>query len=246
MNYLDFNEINNWLSQEPELTYTLRQQLFFEQLGTGTKILYRPNALVMTDWALRFYGEADDLDQLLAQLPSQKKYHFFGVPVDNLPQVEKHFQDIEIEEDCGVYTLVKEDFAAHQVETLDSLTQADAEFVNEHWTYRSDDSLPFFQDIINRFPSSAIRVDGQLAGWSVCYNATDDFVNLGSLKVLPQYRKRGFGRKLALDLAAKVLETGKIPLVHILDDNIASRTLSTGIGFKLHPKKIFWGVGIKR
>ena len=74
----------------------------------------------------------------------------------------------------------------------------------------------------------------------------DDMVNLGSLRVLEPYRNRGYGRKLASSLIAKVLATGKTPMIHIIDSNIASRNLSMGIGFKPHSKKIFWGSGTKK
>ena len=80
----------------------------------------------------------------------------------------------------------------------------------------------------------------------MCYDAIEDMVNLGSLRVLEEYRQQGLGRKLALDLVGKVLATGKTPMVHIMDDNIASRTLSMGIGFTPYSEKLFWGRGKKK
>ena len=57
-------------------------------------------------------------------------------------------------------------------------------------------------------------------------------------------RRQGLGSKLAR--VVKVLATGKTPMVHILDDNIASRTLSMEIGFTPYRERIFWGRGVKK
>jgi len=223
----------------------MQHQLFHSPMGTKLKIWSGPGAAMMLDHSLHVYGDEDTLASFFADLEPGKEYDFFGVPAKMLPLLEGHFNNIQRHEECSAYTITREDFV-EDIEHQESLSLNDAEFVNEHWTYKFDGSLDFFKQILTDNPSSAIRVNGQLAGWSVCYDSIEDMVNLGSLRVLEQYRKQGLGKKLAIDLVDKVLKTGKTPMVHIVDSNLASKTLSMGIGFKPHPEKIFWGTGVKK
>lgn len=242
---LDFSELSALLAKDAVVTYKMRHQLFFSPMGNQITVWHKPGAAMLLDHSLHIYGDESVLESFLADLEPGRTYSFFCVAARYMPLLERHFEGIKREEDCTAYTIAKEDFSLHQAGVLDNLTSADAELVNEHWTYKFEGSLDFFRHIIREYPSSAIRVDGKLAGWAVCYDCTDDMVNLGSLRVLDEYRKQGLGKLLATDLVQKVLDTGKTPMVHILDDNIPSKTLSMSLGFKPYPTKIFWGSGVK-
>jgi len=246
--YLDFIELAELLKEDSILTYKMQHQLFHSPMGKKIKVWHKNGAAMMFDHSLHMYGQESILDEFLSQLEGGKVHHFFGVPAKLLGLLERHFDSIQREEDCTAYTLTQEDLSANIVsrDSLDSLTLGDAEFVNEHWTYKHEGSLDFFQRLLRTYPSSAIRIDGQLAGWAVCYDAIDEMTNLGSLKVLEEYRNQGLGKKLSIDLVQKVLKLGKTPMVHILDNNTASKNLSIGIGFRPHTEKIFWGSGIKK
>lgn len=241
---LNFREMAELLELDGVLTYKMRHQLFFSPMGKKIKLWFKPGAAMMLDHSLHMFGEESVLDSFLAELKAGEKYGFFAVPTRYMPLLESHFKNIEREEDCSAYTIDKEDFHA-EGEGLDSLNLSDADFVNENWDYKFEGSLDFFKGIIRDFPSSAIRVNNSLAGWALCYDATDDMINLGSLRVLEQHRKQGYGKMLAVDLVKKVLQSGKTPMVHILDNNTASKNLSMSIGFKPYTHKVFWGSGIK-
>lgn len=246
---LDFRELYALLKEDSVLTYKLQYQLFHCPLDTDAKVWFDRGAAMLLEDSLHLYGDEAVLDKFLLELPQDREYNFFGTPLKLLPLLQDHFKNIELEEDCSAYTITPDDFAKNglkDLEELGSLGPEDAEFVNDHWTYKHEGSLGFFKRILAVHPSSAIRIDGKLVGWAVCYDSIDDMVNLGSLRVLEEYRNQGLGRKLALDLVNKVLQANKTPMVHILDNNIASKTLSMGIGFKPHSEKIFWGTGIKK
>jgi len=243
---LDFSALAALLAKDSVLTYKMQYQLFHAPLTKDYQLWFADGAAMFLDHSLHMYGSLEVLDRFLTDLTPGRTYSFFGVTVSMLPLLENHFAQIEREEDCSAYTLSPEDFREDGGQPLESLTAADAEYVNDHWTYKHEGSLKFFRHILAVYPSSAARINGQLAGWAVCYDAIEDMVNLGSLRVLDQHRNQGLGRKLAADLARKVLRMGKIPMVHILDNNTASKTLSMGIGFKPYPHKIFWGSGLKK
>lgn len=243
---LDFRELYDLLMENPVVTYKMRQQLFNSPMGNETQVWYADGAAMMQDHSLHLYGNQDVLDNFLSSLEKGKKYNFFSTAKDYLPLLEQHFADIDTDEDCTAYTITSEDLRVGEIEHLESLQLDDAEVVNDLWTYKFDGSLDYFREIIATLPSSAIRIDSKLAGWAVCYDSTDDMINLGSLRVLDEHRNQGLGRKLSVDLINKVLKMGKVPMVHILDNNTPSKNLSMGIGFKPHPDKIFWGSGIKK
>lgn len=243
--YVDFARLYALLKEDAILSYKLMSRLFCEPLSPRARLWAGERAVMLLDYGLHLFGEEGELDRFLADL-EPGEYSLFAVPVKYLPVLEKHFAEIHREEDTTAYTLAPGQFSGPEAEELDSLTVADAEFVDAHWTYRHEGSLEFFRRILAELPSSAVRIDGRLAGWAVCYDRVDDMVNLGSLRVLEPYRRRGLGRKLALDLVKKVLARGWTPLIHIVDSNTASKNLSMGIGFKPYPEKIFWGRGIKK
>ena len=244
---IDFQQVYNLLRKEPIVTYKMLYQLFHAPLEPRLQLWYQEGAvMVLGSHSLQMYGEEAVLEGFLAQLERGREYSFFGVPYKLLPLLNRYFDGIENEESCTAYTILATDFSGGPDPALGSLTLADAEFVDEHWTYKFEGSVDYFRHFIATYPSSALRVNGKLVGWSVCYDAIEDMVNLGSLRVLEEYRQQGLGRKLALDLVGKVLATGKTPMVHIMDDNIASRTLSMGIGFTPYSEKLFWGRGKKK
>lgn len=241
--YIDFKEINQVLMTEPAITYPLRRELQ-KGFAQDARLWFSGDAVLLQNHWLFMYGNASSLGELLPQL-QPGEYRFFGLQQSYLPLLKEHFVDVQMEEDCGAYTLSQEDFTLEPVIDPGTLTLADAGLVDSHWSYRFPGSLEYIRHIIVNYPSSAVRVDEQLVGWALCYDATDDMVNLGALKVLEEYRRAGFGKILALSLAQKVLASGKTPLVHILHANNVSQQLSTGMGFRRHPQSIFWGKGTK-
>ncbi len=242
--HIDFGHLNKFLLQQPGLTYPIRQRLFHGDDLHWTKLWFTGQALLLQDWALHLYGDEQQLYSLLKELPPGK-YEFFATAEEYMPLLQKVFQGIETETLSDIYVLKEDDFPRDQVESLDNLTEEDVDLVDANWDYRFDGSRDFFLNAITSYPSSAIRIDDKLAGWAVCYSATDDMANLGSLRVLQPWLRQGWGRKIALDLAAKVLDSGRTPMVQILTTNTASQNLSCSIGFKALGQHIFWGEGTK-
>lgn len=242
---IDFSRLNALLKEDNILTYKMQYQLFYSPGAKKDMTLwFADGAAMILDHSLHIFGKEETLDRFFKDLPSGE-YSFFGVAIDLLPLLRQHFTDISRVENCTAYTLDPEDFTGTP-DLLGNLSVEDAQIINQLWDYKHPGSEEYFKDIIKAYPSSAIGVDGKLVGWAVCYDAIDNMVNLGSLRVLEPYRHLGYGKKLASSLIAKVLAMGKTPMIHIVDSNIASRNLSMGVGFKPYHKKIFWGSGQKK
>lgn len=243
---LDFSALKTYLKEDNIQTYQMQCQIFYAQGAlTQSTLWYEKGAVMLVGPELRMFGQEDLLDRFLTQLSPGITYFFGGVDTNLKPLIYEHFTDLDLSEDCTAYTLNPRDFTETPGD-LDSLNLADAEFIDNHWDYQYEGSVGVFQTAILNYPSSAIRVDGQLAGWVLCYDANDDMVNLGSLRVLEPYRHQGYGRLLSASLIAKVFATGKIPLVHIYDSNLPSQNLARSLGFVPHNIKMFWGSGQKK
>lgn len=243
---VSFPELAALLNEDPILSYQLQYQLFHAPEGLKDITLwYRPGAVMTLGEELRLLGDQKILEEFLGDLTPGEEYFMAGFAADLLPLVERHFTNLDLSENCTAYTLAPGDFSGSR-ENLEGLGEEDARIVDENWDFQHEGSLEFLRHAILSYPSSAIRVEGRLAGWALCYDATDTMANLGALRVLEPYRNRGFGRKLAASLNAKVLAWGRTPLVHIYDSNLPSQNLSRSLGFKPHTAKMLWGLGQKK
>lgn len=241
-----FPELVALLNEDPILSYQLQYRLFHAPEGLkGVTLWYRPGAIMILGEELHLFGHQEILGDFLGDLAPGAEYSLAGFAADLLPLVEKHFTGLDLSETCTAYTLLPRDFTGSG-EELEELGEGDAPLIDENWDFRCEGSLDLFRQAIRSYPSSAVRVEGRLAGWALCYDATATMANLGSLRVLEPYRNRGFGRKLAASLVAKVLAWGRTPLVHIFDSNLPSQTLSRSLGFKAHTGKMLWGGGQKK
>ncbi|MDD5360705.1 MAG: GNAT family N-acetyltransferase [Ignavibacteria bacterium] len=113
-------------------------------------------------------------------------------------------------------------------EKIDALKLEDADFVYVNSDYRDFISIEYVKDRINNGISSVIRIDGKPAAWGM----TQDDGAIGFLHVLAEYRRKGFGKKVTKDLIRKVVESGRLPFVHIQEENIFSMKLAKGLGFR--------------
>ena len=57
---------------------------------------------------------------------------------------------------------------------------------------------------------------------------------------MPEYRTKGLGMKVHLDICQKVLARHRKPLVHIKVDNAVSQHICEKTGFKCG-ERVFWG-----
>lgn len=111
---------------------------------------------------------------------------------------------------------------------VSDLKLEDANFIYENSDYKEYISTDYIKDRIKNGLSSGICDSGNLVAWGI----TQDDGAIGFLHVLPEYRLKGYGRDITLDLIKKVREQGKLPFVHIEEKNDRSMKLALSLGFK--------------
>ena len=118
---------------------------------------------------------------------------------------------------------------------ISELTINDAEYVFENSEYKGIISLQYIKNRIKYGESSCIYHANKPIAWGMI----QDDGAIGFLHVLPEYRKKGYGRDISLDLIKKVRNQNKIPFVHIETNNEKSMRLAAVLGFE-KDKVISW------
>jgi len=108
-----------------------------------------------------------------------------------------------------------------------SIDIKDAEIINHYYTYKDEVSLDKIKDDIENRPSSAIYVDGEIASWVLIHNDN----SMGIMYTKEEYRGRGYAEYVTLDLANKILKSGHVPFLTIVDGNNMSPGLAKKCGF---------------
>ncbi|MFA6939849.1 MAG: GNAT family N-acetyltransferase [Clostridiaceae bacterium] len=119
--------------------------------------------------------------------------------------------------------------------SMSPLKEKDDCFIYESSDYKDFLSLEYVTERIKNGISSCIRNDNTPIAWGM----TQDDGAIGFLHVLPEYRRKGYGKEIVLDLIQKVRKKGKIPFVHIEENNQKSMNLIKSLGFK-KDKMVNW------
>ena len=216
------------LNRDPALT--MRIYSMFDDKKRNIQYFINKSAIIVHSWSLGMYAEdPEDIIPLLQKIPSDKKLFLNGIPRNLLPIIQDQFSPdrLDISDECHLWTLEE---SPDEI-LCESLTHEDAPYVNKQWAYRSENSLGFIKWCLKTLPSSVIRDQNKPAGWSFCYSRSPYHMNMGGLLVLPQFRRKGYGRRITIDLSTKVFQCDRKPLVHVHITNHASQKLLKGLNF---------------
>ncbi|MCL6613742.1 MAG: GNAT family N-acetyltransferase [Firmicutes bacterium] len=115
------------------------------------------------------------------------------------------------------------------------LRPEEAEYLYDHALYREFTDVAYIRERIARGIGFGIHEAGKLTAWAL----THDDGAIGFLHVLPPYRGRGFARDVSAAIIHRLRAEGKIPFVHIEEENIASLGLAGKLGF-VKDRRVHW------
>ncbi|XP_029165116.1 uncharacterized protein LOC114936182 [Nylanderia fulva] len=103
-----------------------------------------------------------------------------------------------------------------------------AEGIHELYPANDMECHEIFLRLIRTLPAAGVFAKGSLAAWMVqsYYGA------MFSMQTKPEYRRKGYGTKLARYLTKRVAERGYYPFVVIRPENEASQSLYKKLGFR--------------
>nr|XP_023480832.1 glycine N-acyltransferase-like protein 3 isoform X1 [Equus caballus]XP_023480834.1 glycine N-acyltransferase-like protein 3 isoform X1 [Equus caballus] len=116
---------------------------------------------------------------------------------------------------------------------LTYLSVADADLLNRTWSRGGNEQcLQYIANLISCFPSACVRDDkGDPVSWSL----TDQFATMCHGYTLPEHRRKGYSRLVALTLARKLQSRGFPSQGNVLDDNVASISLLKSVHAEFLP-----------
>ncbi|KAM4816084.1 LOW QUALITY PROTEIN: glycine N-acyltransferase-like protein 3 [Urocitellus parryii] len=116
---------------------------------------------------------------------------------------------------------------------LTYLSVADADLLNRTWSRGGNEQcLRYIAKLISCFPSVCVRDDkGNPVSWSI----TDQFATMCHGYTLPDHRRKGYSRLVALTLARKLQSRGFPSQGNVLDDNMASISLLKSVHAEFLP-----------
>ncbi|XP_002746654.4 glycine N-acyltransferase-like protein 3 isoform X1 [Callithrix jacchus] len=122
-----------------------------------------------------------------------------------------------------VSTLPDASFLKGPSPRLTYLSVADADLLNRTWSRGGNEQcLRYIANLIACFPSVCVRDEkGNPVSWSI----TDQFATMCHGYTLPEHRRKGYSRLVALTLARKLQSRGFPSQGNVLDDNTASISL---------------------
>ncbi|CAK6446913.1 unnamed protein product [Pipistrellus nathusii] len=106
---------------------------------------------------------------------------------------------------------------------LTYLSVADADLLNQTWSRGGNEQCRrYLASLIACFPSVCVRDE---KGCPVSWSITDQFATMCHGYTLPEHRRKGYSRLVALTLARKLHSRGFPMQGNVLDDNAASISL---------------------
>ncbi|KAI5941126.1 glycine N-acyltransferase-like protein 3 [Manis javanica] len=113
------------------------------------------------------------------------------------------------------------------------LSTADADLLNRTWSRGGNEQcLRYLANLISCFPSVCVCDEkGHPVSWAI----TDQFATMCHGYTLPEHRRKGYSRLVALTLARKLQSRGFPSQGNVLDDNTASISLLKSIHAEFLP-----------
>jgi len=186
------------------------------------------------------YTEREDiLDRFLGEISEGTDYiGFSGVYRPLAEMILKRFRQVW-RNPCDIYYLPPERFdPGLKKHPTQPLRLEDAEIVDRFYTFRGEGSLDQIKKDIMLRHSSAVFVNGEPVSWVL----THDDNSMGIMYTREEYRRHGYAVDVTIDLAGKIIGSGHIPFVQILESNDQSPGLALKCGFVKAGKCDWFGV----
>mgnify|MGYP000053045067 CR=1 FL=1 len=184
------------------------------------------------DWNYISSNSKDEFESMLEAMQNEK---YFAILEDWMVPIVEAEGTLEWKLSCIKFSFPD----AKEIPEVDApitpLSVEDAEWIFQNGKYSEFTSTRYIREMIQKGPAIGIRQDGHLVAWVM----THDDGAIGFLHVLPDYRSRGYAIALTCEMIRRVKRSGKIPFVHIEEENSSSIRLAKKLGFE-EERKVHW------
>ncbi len=190
------------------------------------------------EWNI-FYAEDYQAEEVLLSELLTEPRRFAGILKQCYDAVASR-AEIDWQEICYLYYLNPDNYRYQPPEhQVDYLTLEDAEEVDSHYTYSSQnpDSLKYIKMCISNFPTAVVRDEqGNPLSWSL----VRDDGSLGIAYTKKEHRRQGLAISVNRELIKRAIEFGLKPYVHIVTDNLPSQGLAEDLGFQRYGRVVWF------
>ena len=184
------------------------------------------------DWNYISSNSKDEFQRLLGELGNER---YFAILEDWMVPLVEAEGTLDWKLSCIKFFYPE----AKEIPMIDApitpLSIEDAEWIYKNGEYSHFTSTLYIREMIQKGPAIGIRQDGELVAWVM----THDDGAIGFLHVLPGYRSRSYAVALTCEMIRRVKHGGKIPFVHIEEENTSSIRLAKKLGFE-EERKVHW------
>jgi hypothetical protein len=167
------------------------------------------------------------LDEALNTLYKDGFYGFSGVYRPLAQKIRKRFV-IEWESRCALYYYPKTKLDLSMIKNVVQPVEIkDAETIDYYYTFKDGTSLQRIKTDLEKRHSSAVYVNGDIASWVLIHNDN----SMGIMYTKEEYREKGYAVDVTIDLTNKILKSGRIPFLQIIEGNDMSPGLANKCGF---------------
>ncbi|XP_004674085.1 PREDICTED: glycine N-acyltransferase-like protein 3 [Condylura cristata] len=199
--------------------YTNAYAVFYKDVGAYRQLLEEKNVI---NW-----------DQVFQIQGLQSELCDVSKAVANSKQLSVKLSSFKAVRFSPVSTLPDTSFLMTSPPRLTYLSVADADLLNRTWSRGGNEQcLRYIVNLISCFPSVCVRDE---KGNPVSWGLTDQFATMCHGYTLPEHRRKGYSRLVALTLAKKLQSRGFPSQGNVLDDNVASLTLLKSVHAEILP-----------
>lgn len=189
----------------------------------------KPTGVIVKDdyFSYIYFSEKVFIDKLV-QCDFCNKHQGFAAVSEEVYEALRERYNVNWVSKSFVYSLPKEHISLKDSGNLDRIQVKDAEKINEYYTYKEQEGLSYIINSIEKRPSSALYSNATLISSAMVHNNN----SIGMLYTSKEYRNRGYGKKVTLDLCKKLVSKGITPIAYITEENIPAIKLFQSCGFK--------------
>ena len=235
------DEIMNFLKQE----LVLNQNIIGVIENSAEAKIYvdnvdNPKGVLVSNGYFHYIYSRDNgfIDYAADNFFKEGFFGFSGIDMTIAERIRRK-HTVTWENQCALYYMPEENLDLNLIknETSD-IDIKDAEIIDKLYQYRNDWSLEAIKkDIVHR-SSSAVYVDGDIACWVLVHEDN----SMGIMFTKEEYRRRGYAVDVTIDLASKIIKSGKIPYIQIVKGNNMSPGLAQKCGFVECGKVVWFGI----
>lgn len=185
------------------------------------------------------YTQSTAFADLVCDTFMTEGYHGFSGVEDHMAQYILNKYTLDWISPCMLYYLPEGaldlSLQRHPVSKLDPKW---APLVDEHYPYKSEESLNEIIDNLQRRPSAAIYENGE----PICWLMVHEDYSMGIMHTMETHRRKGLAVDVTVALCKTLLEEGQTPFLQIVLNNQMSPGLALKCGFKPYKPVTWFGV----